>query len=328
MEYTTFGRTDLKVSVIGLGCGGFSRLGRRSGRSENESIALVQQALDMGINFIDTARAYDTESIVGKAIKGYDLDDIVISTKAQIDHGDQPQSATQVVADLDKSLRQLDIDCIDIFHLHGVQPHYYDYAKEHIVPALLQQRDKGKFRFLGITESPPRDPHHQSLQAALQDDCFAAFMVAFHMLHQSARTQILQPAQERGIGTLIMFAVRVIFSSLKHLRQAIAAQIESGTLPAWLATKDQPLDFLIHPEGARSLTDAAYRYCRHEPGADVVLVGTGDKDHLSANIKSILSPPLPAADLERLHTLFGHLQNVGLDAPGATPANSTVEKKS
>ena len=54
-----------------------------------------------------------------------------------------------------------------------------------------------------------------------------------------------------------------------------------------------PLGFLIHPGGASSLTDAAYRYVRHEPGVDVVLFGTGDQAHLRSNIESILKPPLP-----------------------------------
>ena len=70
MQYTTLGRTGLKVSVAGLGCGGHSRLGQKTGRTEQESIQVVRQALDLGINLIDTAEAYGTESIVGKAIQG------------------------------------------------------------------------------------------------------------------------------------------------------------------------------------------------------------------------------------------------------------------
>lgn len=65
------------------------------------------------------------------------------------------------------------------------------------------------------------------------------------------------------------------------------------------------------------MTDAAYRYVRHEPGVDVVLFGTGDQAHLRSNIESLLKPPLPAADRRRLAELFGHLVGVGLDNPGA-----------
>ena len=70
MQYTTLGRTGLKVTVAGLGCGGNSRIGQGAGLSTAQSVALVREALDLGVNFIDTAEAYGTEEIVGEAIKG------------------------------------------------------------------------------------------------------------------------------------------------------------------------------------------------------------------------------------------------------------------
>ena len=70
MDYRTFGRTGLRVSVVGLGAGGPSKLGRNTGRSEEESIAVARRALELGINYIDTAENYGTEEIVGKAILG------------------------------------------------------------------------------------------------------------------------------------------------------------------------------------------------------------------------------------------------------------------
>jgi aryl-alcohol dehydrogenase-like predicted oxidoreductase len=69
MEYTTLGKTGLRVSVAGLGCGGFSRLGLSVGKTEDEAVLLVRQAVDMGVNFIDTAPIYGTEVIVGRALK-------------------------------------------------------------------------------------------------------------------------------------------------------------------------------------------------------------------------------------------------------------------
>ena len=81
MQYTTLGRTGLHVSTMGLGCGGPSRVGRSTGKSEAEQIGIVQQALDAGVNFIDTAESYQTEAIVGKALQGRRRDQIIISTK-------------------------------------------------------------------------------------------------------------------------------------------------------------------------------------------------------------------------------------------------------
>lgn len=82
MEYTTLGKTGLKVSVAGLGCGGPSRLGMRNDpQSANHAVGLVKQGLDLGINFLDTAQTYGTEPIVARAIGGVPRDRLVISTK-------------------------------------------------------------------------------------------------------------------------------------------------------------------------------------------------------------------------------------------------------
>ena len=80
MEYADLGKTGLRVSRAGLGCGGYSRLGMAKGGSEESAEAVVRRALDLGINFFDTARAYGTESVVGRALRGR-RHDVVISTK-------------------------------------------------------------------------------------------------------------------------------------------------------------------------------------------------------------------------------------------------------
>jgi L-galactose dehydrogenase len=67
MQYTTLGHTKLRVSVAGLGGGGLSRLGLKTGKSEYEAARLVLEAVDLGINFIDTAAAYGTEGVIGRA---------------------------------------------------------------------------------------------------------------------------------------------------------------------------------------------------------------------------------------------------------------------
>ena len=198
MQYTTLGKTGLQVSVAGLGCGGYSRLGQSTGRSEAQSIALLQQAIDLGVNFIDTARNYRTEAIVGKALKGRNRDELVISTKTTLADDTGRKLPAQVVRELEASLRKMDVTFVDVFHLHGVQPSVYDHAVDKIVPVLLREQEKGKFRFLGITEVPPKDPHHETLARAVQQDCFDVVMVAFHLLHQSAREKILSIHWQKG----------------------------------------------------------------------------------------------------------------------------------
>jgi len=144
-------------------------------------------------------------------------------------------------------------------------------------------------------------------------------MLAFHMLHQPARTHVFPKSMENGIGTLAMFAVRNIFSKPGLLQRTVRELIRDGALPVDLPDPDDPLGFLVREGGAASIVDAAYRYVRHTPGVDVVLFGTGDPDHLRSNVESILKPPLPDADVEKLHTLFGGLTGVGLDSPDNMP---------
>jgi len=315
MEYTTLGKTGLKVSLAGLGCGGFSRLGLSAGGTEDEAALVVREAFDMGISFVDTAPIYGTEAIVGKALKQIPRDSVVVATKASVGRNGERQTSAQMVESLEKSLRLLSTDYIDVFQLHDVPISAYTYARETLVPSLIEQKAKGKIRHIGITELATEDDQHEMLSRAAYDDLWDVFMIAFHMMHQSARKTIFPLTRERQIGTLLMFAVRSIFAKPERVAVAMREAAAKGLVEKWLGRTDEPLAFLIHAGGASNITEAAYRFVRHEPGVDVVLFGTGDAGHLRANVESLLKPPLPEADRERLSTLFGHLVGVGMDAP-------------
>ena len=84
MDYVRFGRTDLNVSVMGLGCGGPSRIGLSADKSDAESVSIIRSAIDAGVNFIDTAEVYRTEGFVGKALQEVGRDKIVVSSKKTI----------------------------------------------------------------------------------------------------------------------------------------------------------------------------------------------------------------------------------------------------
>ena len=316
MQYTTLGRTGLTVSVAGLGCGGNSALGLAKGGSEANAIAVVHRALGLGINLLDTAKIYGTEVAVGKAIKGRPRDSVVVCTKTQAKQGDEVAPLSMVLSDLDQSLRNLGVDSIDVYQLQGARPGHYDRLCAEHVPALLKERDKGKFRFLGITENLPTDKPHDMAMRAAKDGVWDTMMVGYHMLNQRPRDVIFPNTRKNGIGVLIMYAVRAIFSRPERLRQAIKDEVEAGRLPAPMADEVDPLSFLVTEGGARSITDAAYRFVRHEPGCDVTLFGTGDVNHVEENVRSILSPPLAAPALQRLRETFGHLVGVGLDGNG------------
>jgi len=167
MDYTKLGRTGLKVSVMGIGCGGPSRLGQRSGKPDTESIAVIRQAIDSGVNFLDTAEGYGTEEILGKAIRAVDRRSVILSSKkTTLKH----ITVKELYKSLEDSLRRLGTDYIDIYNLHAVIHEDYDYLVSEIYPEMVKMRDQGKIRFLGITENFNCDPNHVMLQRALKGD--------------------------------------------------------------------------------------------------------------------------------------------------------------
>src|SRR6516225_6065691 len=250
MEYVTLGRTGLRVSVAGLGCGGFSQLGLAQGKTEDDAIAIIRQAVDLGINLFDTAAAYGTEAVLGRAIKSVRRGEVVITTKAPFSSSNPHSTPEGIVASLDRSLRQLDTSFVDVYQLHGVPPNAYDHALNELVPVLLREKEKGKLRYLGISETAPHDPEHQMLHRAAQDGVWDVVMVGFHMMHQNARQRVFPLTRANGVGTLVMFVVRNIFSQPERLRSTIRELAAADELPGWLAEAPDPMGFLIHESGA------------------------------------------------------------------------------
>lgn len=298
------------MSVAGLGCGGPSRLGQRANKSEKESIALVRQALDLGVNFLDTAEVYGTEEIVGKAIGAVPRDRIIISTKKAFPLADSSDPAGEVRKSLEQSLRRLRTDYIDIYHAHGVEPADYAYASAKLLPVLLKMREEGKIRFVGITEAFVEDTSHRMLRQALEDGYWDIIMVGFSMLNQSARNGVFRKTLDENVGTLVMFAVRRALSQPGRLRDVWAELVQEGLVDRNACNPEDPLDFLIKEGKASTIVDAAYRFCRYEPGVHVVLSGTGSSDHLKANIESLTKPPLPEPVTARLREIFGKVNCV------------------
>jgi aryl-alcohol dehydrogenase-like predicted oxidoreductase len=310
METVVLGRTGIEVGVAGLGCGGHSRLGQSTGASLDDSVLLVRRAIDLGITYIDTARGYGTEPIVGAAVEQC-RDDVVISSKASPRGADgKLLKASRLRKEIETSLRELRTDRIDVYHLHGVGDDEYEYCVDALVPELERLRDKGMLRFLAVSERFGTDPGHVMLQRAVADDCWDVMMVGFNVLNPSARDRVFPGTRAKSIGIEVMFAVRRVLSRPDELTRVVQELVEHGRLDGGDVDADDPLGFLVHDGGASSVVDAAYRFARHEPGCHVVLTGTGNVEHLEQNVRSIDAPPLPDADLARLRTLFGHLDHL------------------
>ncbi|HAA78235.1 TPA: aldo/keto reductase [Candidatus Latescibacteria bacterium] len=307
MERITLGRTGLEVSQMGLGAGGPSQIGKKTGKSKTESANIVVKAFEAGVNFIDTAEEYGTEPLVGMALKELPRDQIVISTKKS----SRNRKADEVAKSCEESLQRLGTNYIDVYSLHGVFPWDYERCREELYPELLKLKEAGKIRYIGVTEMFNSDKTHEMFDQALDDDLWDVGMIGFNILNQTASRSALKKAIANNVGIQVMFAVRKALSDPDFLVEQIKAQIDAGTIDASdLDDLDHPLDFLVHKSGAVSVPDAAYRFCRFEPGTHVILSGTGNPDHLLENIGSFDRPALPHADVDRLKHIFRNVVDI------------------
>ena len=309
MNYRTFGRTGLKVSDVGLGGGGASRLGFATGSSFDEVRALIQRSFELGVNYFDTADNYGTEEVIGEALAGH-RDEVVISTKVypRLRDGTLLKKEELRLA-LEASLKRLKIDVLDVYHLHGVSRQDYEYCAAELMPDLVELRDAGLVRFLGISERNSYDSTHSMLQRALQDDLWDVVMVGFNLFNQSAREQVLNAAIKNNIAVEVMASARNQFSRPELFVEDLVHLVDSGSVTVDGFDRENPWGFLESLGSDGGLTDISYRFAAHEPGVHVVLVGTGKIAHLEENISAFNAGPLPEVVAQRLVGMFGHLVN-------------------
>jgi aryl-alcohol dehydrogenase-like predicted oxidoreductase len=314
METTRLGRTGLEVSVACLGAGGHSRLGQAYGATFEESADVVRAAIDRGVTFIDTAAGYETEEIVGAAIRGR-RDQLVISTKNHIVRkgtsftGSDFSTGAEYAKLVDESLTRLGTDYIDVLHVHGIVVGQYDYCVAEMVPVLEDLRRQGKIRHTAISERFYVEPRHDLLARAVQDDYFDVMMVGFNVLNHTALRHVIPAATAKGVGIQSIYAVRGRLATAELARQLIDESVANGEVdPAEL--DPEPLAFLTANGAAASLVEACYRYNRHAPGSGTVLTGTGRIDHLVDNLAALAKGPLPPAVLARIDRLFGRVETV------------------
>ena len=310
MEKNILGRTKLEVTVAGLGGGGFSRLGIAK-FGQDHSAGIVRAAFDNGVNFFDTATAYGTEGAVGQGLGGIARDRYVLSTKFPYKNSDgSVKSAQQMEQTLEQSLKALNTDYVDIYHLHGVHPNDYEKTMEVLLPAMRKAKDQGKIRFLGITEVFGADTSHAMFQKMFKDNYFDVIMTGYNILNPSAAKTVLPAAMEKDIGVLCMFAVRSALSNPEQLKVDIQRILDKAQADPALVKDGTALDFLTESGAAGSIMEAAYRFTRHTKGINVTLTGTGNPGHLTDNLKSIQMPPLPEKTLEKLKAMFGKVDCV------------------
>lgn len=198
MERRRLGAQGLEVSAQGLGCMGMSEF--YGGIDEAEAVATIHRAIELGVTFLDTADMYGAganERLVGKAIAGA-RERVVLATKFGVVRGEDPMDRRisgrpEYVRDAcDASLRRLDVDHIDLYYQHRVDP---DVPIEETVGAMSRLVEEGKVRYLGLSEAAP-----DTIRRAHAVHPLSALQTEYSLWSRDPEEEILPTVGELGIG--------------------------------------------------------------------------------------------------------------------------------
>jgi aryl-alcohol dehydrogenase-like predicted oxidoreductase len=323
MERRTFGRSGMRLSILGFGCGAVGGLMVRGDPADQERA--IARALDAGVNYFDTAVQYgdgESEKNLGRVLAKLKPDDIVVGTKVRLKPADVARIGDAVATSLEGSLRRLGRERVDIFHLHnsitatgGGPALSVRQVLDEVVPAFERLRRQGKTRFLGLTAVGDTAALHEVIDARVFDSA----QVSYNMLNPSAATALPPnyPAQDYGllfgrtqaagvgvIGIRVLAGGALSGSAERHpIASPPPAPIGSALSYDADLARARRLMPLVEEGFAASLPEAAIRFAISHPAMGTILVGMASPQQFEQALAAVERGPLPQAALDRMATL-------------------------
>jgi L-galactose dehydrogenase/L-glyceraldehyde 3-phosphate reductase len=323
MDYRPLGRTGLRVSTLGFGCGNVGGLLVRGTPAERERA--VARGIELGINYFDTASIYGdglSERHLGEALRALRAD-VLVGTKVRLAPDDLAAIPAAIARSTDESLRRLGRERVDLMQFHN--PIALDRRGngvsskdmlETIVPALTRLVEQGKVRFLGFTALGETAP----LLDVLADGRVHTAQVCLNLLNPTAAVEVpasfpaqdfqrlLPRCRDAGIGTIIIRVAAGGALSGVETRHPIASPppepIATGADYATDVRRARRLQPLVDEGHVESLVEASLRFAVGAAGVSTVLLGYSSLDQLEYAARCIEKGPLSAAALGRLRELW------------------------
>jgi len=282
MQYREYGKTGVKLSALGFGC---MRFPMEDGHvKEEETIKMLHRAMELGINYYDSAVMYckdESQIVLGKAIKGR-RDDLYISTKNHY-KGDDPKEWRNF---LDQSLERLDIDYIDFYHLHGLS---FEQYSEHLLPngpmdEARKAKEEGLIKHLCFSSHDKPE----NIIKLIDTGEFEGILVQYNLLDRRNEKAIAH-AHENGLGVAIM-----------------------GTVGGGrLVPPSEKIQNMISDE-VKSTPEIAIRFVLSNPNVTVALSGMNSNNMVEENVATA-SRPEPLSSEERQQIIQSLEENKRLE---------------
>ena len=326
MEYRTLGRTGLRVSALGFGCGNVGGLLIRGAPADRERA--VARALELGINYFDTAPLYgdgQSEQNLGQVLRALKAE-VYVGTKVRLPAASLAEIPAAIARSLEASLRRLGMERVDLLQLHNpitVERRAGTVSARDVldaaVPALGKLVEQGKTRFYGITALGDTTALREVIDAGVLDTA----QVCYNLLEPSAGHEVPAgyPAQdfgrllvrcrERRTGVIVIRVLAAGALSGADTRHPVAAPavdpIASGPDYATDVRRARMLCALVEEGHAGSLVEASLRFALAADAVSTVLLGYSSLEQLEYAAACVAKGPLPARALARLPALWGRL---------------------